>query len=73
MAISNATLSSSFFSHQSPTAIAFINTTLITEHAMSAVVYDMNRDSFTANLSIYGYDEWEKPSNYTPISPMTLF
>lgn len=40
---------------QSPTAIAFINSTFVLRREFSAIVYDMNTEHFMANVSIYGF------------------
>lgn len=54
---------------QSPTAILFVNSTNIGDNNFDAVVYDLNRPEFTANMSVYGYFENEKPRKWHSIIP----
>ncbi len=46
---------------QSPTAMALINTTFVSEKEFNAIVYDMNTEHFIANISVYGIRS--KPKN----------
>jgi len=55
------------FSFESPTANAFINSTFIKEHEFDAIVYDLNFPFFVANMSVYGYDHFDKPASYKSI------
>lgn len=52
---------------QSPTAIAFINSTFLNENGFNCIVYDMNSPFFVANMSVYGYDNFDKPDTYKSI------
>lgn len=52
---------------QTSSAIAFMNSTFITEHSVDAIVYDLNYPEFRANMIVYGYDSSSKPSTYKPI------
>lgn len=47
--------------------MAFINTTFIDEHGINVIVYDLSEEWFRANVSIWGYDAWDKPPGYKPI------
>lgn len=58
------TLSS--LSLQSPTAVAFVNTTFIKEDSLDVIVYDLNSPGFIANMSVYGY-HYPKPLGYKSI------
>lgn len=49
---------------QSPSAILFVNSTNIRDNSFDAIVYDLNRPEFTANMSIYGYFANEKPKKW---------
>lgn len=52
---------------QSPTAVAFLNSSFIHENEFSAIVYDLSAVMFVANVSIFGYDEVFKPVTYQSI------
>lgn len=52
------------FRFQSPTAMALVNSTFISDTEFSAVVYDMNSGHFVANMTIYGFKNGYKPSTY---------
>jgi len=52
------------FSFNSPTAMAMVNTTFISDSEFSMVVYDMNVEHFVANMSIYGFKKGYKPNDY---------
>lgn len=51
---------------QTPTAVAFINSTFVSEHRVDAIVYDLNFPEFEANMTVYGY-KWSRPGSYKPI------
>lgn len=55
---------SQIFTFQSPTAMALVNTTYISEKEFSTVAYDMNTEHFVANISIYGFKDGFKPTDY---------
>lgn len=52
---------------QSPTAIAFINSTFVLQNEFSAVTYDMNAEHFVANVSIYGFKNFGAQTVYEEI------
>ncbi|KAJ6643356.1 hypothetical protein Bhyg_08316, partial [Pseudolycoriella hygida] len=52
------------FSFNSPTAMALLNTTFISDKEFSSVAYDMNVDHFVANVSVYGYKPSFIPESY---------
>lgn len=58
--------------HQSPTAIAFINTTFVQQSEFSAVTYDMNAEYFTANISVYGFKNFNSQSYKEIIEPKEI-
>ncbi|XP_037046648.1 uncharacterized protein LOC119081670 [Bradysia coprophila] len=55
------------FSFNSPTAIAFINSTFILKQELSAIAYDMNTEHFMANVSIYGFRNFGLETTYKEI------
>ncbi|XP_031630808.1 uncharacterized protein LOC116345515 [Contarinia nasturtii] len=63
----NNSITSVAFSFDSPTAIAFINSTYLSEHQVNVIAYDLNNPYFEANMSVYGYDSRVKPDSYKPI------
>ncbi|XP_037035160.1 uncharacterized protein LOC119073661 [Bradysia coprophila] len=58
------------FAFNSPTAMALINTTFISEESFNSVAYDMNTEHFVANISIYGFDYLPSPYNYVNLLGM---
>lgn len=55
------------FLFQSPTAIAFVNSSFLGEHGIDAIAYDLNSPFFEANMSVYGYNYNDKPKTYKPL------
>ncbi|XP_055316376.1 uncharacterized protein LOC129576024 [Sitodiplosis mosellana] len=63
----NKCITSVGFSFDSATAIAFVNSTFVGEHGLNVIVYDLNSPFFVANMSIYGYDTFDKPETFKSI------
>jgi len=55
------------FSFNSPTAIAFVNTTFVLKNEFSTIAYDMNVEHFVANVSIYGLKNIGRSSELTSV------
>lgn len=59
-----------FLNFQSPGSIVHWKNKYEIEHNFAATVHDFIRNSFVANLTIYGYEDRDKPTNYKPIDMM---
>lgn len=52
---------------QTPTAVAFVNSTFVKKDSINVIVYDLNSPYFIANMSVYGFHYAHVGTNYKPI------